>query len=59
MKTWHFMLGLSVFVLIWPRLLSRFQGRFPAIQPEPPRWQKLLGLAMHLSLYALMIVMPL
>ncbi|AMK79001.1 MULTISPECIES: cytochrome b [Methylomonas] len=59
MKAWHFMLGLSVFVLIWPRLLFMFQGRFPTIQPEPPYWQKLLGRTMHLTLYALMIVMPL
>lgn len=59
MKAWHFMLGLSLLVLIGPRLWFMFQGRFPAIQPEPPRWQKLLGRTMHLTLYALMIVMPL
>ncbi|WP_446811346.1 cytochrome b [Methylomonas sp. 2BW1-5-20] len=58
MKTWHFMLGLSVLVLIWPRLLFMYHGRFPIIQPEPPRWQQLLGRTMHITLYGLMIVMP-
>jgi cytochrome b561 len=59
MKTWHFMLGLSVFVLVWIRLVANFMGPEPRIEPEPPRWQALIGKAMHLALYALMIGMPL
>ena len=59
MKTWHFMLGLSVFALVWIRLAAIVMGPTPRIQPEPPRWQALLGKAMHLALYALMIGMPL
>jgi cytochrome b561 len=59
MKTWHFMLGLSVFVLVWIRLVANVMGPTPRIQPEPPRWQAPLGKAMHLALYALMIAMPL
>jgi len=60
LKTWHYMLGLSVFVLVWLRLLSNIIGHFPPrIEPEPPRWQKLLARLMHVTLYALMIFMPL
>lgn len=59
MKTWHFMLGLSVFVLVWLRMVANVSGSTPSIAPEPPRWQALLGKAMHLALYVLMIGMPL
>ncbi|OQW69768.1 MAG: cytochrome B [Proteobacteria bacterium ST_bin11] len=59
LKTWHFMLGLCLLLAIGPRLWFMFHGRFPAIQPQPPRWQKLLARTMHLMLYTLMIVMPL
>ena len=59
LKTWHYMLGLSVFVLVWLRLLSNIIGHFPRIEPEPPRWQKLSARLMHVALYALMIFMPL
>lgn len=59
MKTWHFMLGMLVFVLVWPRLLARLSGPTPAIQPEPPNWQQISAKLLHLALYALMIVMPL
>ena len=59
LKTWHYMLGLSVFVLVWLRLLSNMTGHFPRIEPEPPRWQKLSARLMHVALYALMIFMPL
>jgi cytochrome b561 len=59
MKTWHFMLGLSVFVLVWIRLVANVMGPTPRIEPEPPRWQALIGKAMHLALYALMVGMPL
>jgi cytochrome b561 len=59
LKTWHFMLGLSVFVLIWPRLLSITFGQVPRILPEPPNWQMLSAKAIHLALYIFMISMPL
>lgn len=59
LKIWHYMLGLSVFVLVWLRLLSNMTGHFPRIEPDPPRWQKLSGRLMHVALYALMIFMPL
>ena len=59
MKTWHFMLGMLVFVLVWLRLAARLSGPAPAIQPELPRLQQLSSKLLHLALYALMIGMPL
>lgn len=58
LKTWHFMLGLSVFVLAWVRLVARRVGGVPPITPAPPAWQRWLGNAAHVMLYALMIGMP-
>lgn len=59
LKTWHYMLGLSVFVLAWIRLVARLVYATPAIQPVPPNWQIYLARATHIALYALMIAMPL
>lgn len=60
LKTWHFMLGMLVLVLVWPRLAARIAGGgTPAITPEPPPWQQLSAKLMHLALYAFMITMPL
>lgn len=58
MATWHYTLGLSVFFLVWLRLLVRFAGADPAIEPALPAWQAVLARAMHWTLYALMIGMP-
>jgi cytochrome b561 len=58
MKTWHFMLGLSVFVLVWLRLGLRLLQVKPAIAPQPVTWQRYLATVMHWALYALMIGMP-
>ena len=57
-KTWHYSLGLSVFVLVWLRLLCFVMGLFPQIKPELPKWQKLLSRLIQMALYLLMIVMP-
>ena len=59
LKTWHFMFGMLVFVLVWLRLAARLAGPAPGIKPEPASWQQLSAKLMHLALYALMIVMPL
>ena len=58
LKTWHFMLGLSVFVLVWLRLVLRLLQPSPVIVPAPKAWQQHLATAMHWLLYALMIAMP-
>ncbi len=58
LKTWHFMLGMLVFVLVWLRLAARLSGPTPAIVPEPPKLQQLSSKLMHLVLYLLIIGMP-
>jgi cytochrome b561 len=59
MATWHYMLGLAVFVLVWLRLVVRLCGPTPAIAPAPPAWQHAVASGMHVALYALMIGVPL
>ena len=59
LKIWHFMLGLSVLVLVSLRLVVHMAGPVPRIEPDPPGWQKLSAKLMHVALYALMIGMPL
>ncbi|MBJ9977717.1 cytochrome b [Pseudomonas sp. S75] len=59
MKNLHFMLGLSVFALVWLRLAVRVVRATPPILPRPPAWQTGLAHLMHLMLYLLMIGMPL
>ncbi|MDP3371069.1 MAG: cytochrome b/b6 domain-containing protein [Brevundimonas sp.] len=56
LKTWHFILGLSVFVLVWFRLAAHW--RAPLLSPTPgwTRWPAAVG---HAALYGLMIAMPL
>ena len=58
LKTWHFMLGLSVLALVIIRILVRLLSAKPPIKPEPPAWQMLLAKGTHLALYAFMLAMP-
>lgn len=58
MKTWHFMLGLSVLVLVLLRIAVNITKTAPAIVPNPPNWQMLSAKWMHLALYALMVCLP-
>lgn len=58
MKMWHFMLGLTVFVLVWLRLTLHLTSLVPRIEPKLPKWQKLSANLMHAALYLLMIGMP-
>jgi cytochrome b561 len=55
-KTWHFMLGLSVFVLVWIRLIARWRTPWLAVEPGWTRWP---AAAVHLALYTGMIALPL
>lgn len=60
LKTWHFMLGLAVFVLVAARLLIRLvSGAAPGIAPRIALWQRRLAGAIHVALYIFMIGMPL
>lgn len=55
----HYLLGLTVFVLVWLRLLARTLGVAPSIVPPPPVWQMLISKLMHWTLYLFMIATPL
>ena len=59
LKAWHYTLGLSVFALVWLRLLVSLVTTAPEITPEPPRWQTLASRAVQGALYVFMILMPL
>jgi cytochrome b561 len=59
LKTWHFMLGLTVFILLWVRLAARLLGTTPAIVPPIPNWQRAMAVAVEFALYVLMVAMPL
>ncbi|WP_433769939.1 cytochrome b [Pseudomonas putida] len=54
----HFMLGLTVFVLVWLRLFARTFGPAPQIFPASPQWQTTLAKLMHWALYLFMIATP-
>ena len=58
MKTWHFMLGLTVLGVVAVRLVLRLMFREPPITPPPPAWQMFVAKAMYLALYLFLIVMP-
>lgn len=58
LKALHFMLGLSVLILVFIRLPARFARKAPAIIPEPALWQKIAANSAHGFLYLLMIVLP-
>ncbi len=59
LKTWHFMLGLSVLVLVALRLAAHMIGPVPQTAPGAPRWQRLASKLMHFALYLFMTLMPL
>ena len=59
MKSLHFSLGMLAFGLVGLRIVLRMLGTAPAIVPTPPAWQEKLAKLGHLSLYALMVAMPL
>jgi cytochrome b561 len=54
----HGLFGLSIFALVWVRLLGRLTPR-PPITPALPQWQTGVSHLMHLALYVLMIATPL
>jgi cytochrome b561 len=59
LKSWHFMLGISVFFLVWLRLAIRLISPKPRIVPAPPHWQVRIAGGAHVALYFLMIATPL
>lgn len=59
LKTWHFILGLTVFALVFVRLAIRFFSPSPNMEVQTARWQRHLAHLMHGLLYAFLILMPL
>ena len=57
--SWHKWAGVTVFVLVWLRLLWRVAHRPPAYPPSMWGLQQGLAHSGHLVLYVLMIVIPL
>jgi cytochrome b561 len=53
------LLGLTVFILVWVRLLARLIGTTPEVLPPVPNWQHAIAVAVEIALYALMIALPL
>lgn len=58
-KSWHFMLGLLVLLLVIARIVARMATTAPPIVPAPAGWQRFAAKAVHLALYGLMLGMPL
>lgn len=59
MKQFHFMLGISVFFLVWVRIAAVLMTPTPKIVPTPPVVQDKAAKLAHLALYLLMICTPL
>ena len=58
-KTLHFMIGLTVLVLVVFRIAARFGTSAPPIVPTPPRWQAIAARGAHVLLGVFMVAMPL
>ena len=56
LKMWHFMLGLSVFVLVWARLIARWRTPWLTAEGGWTRWP---ATAVHIAVYGGMIFLPL
>ena len=59
LKTLHFTLGLTVFTLVWARLIAKLVSPAPLIHPPIARWQEVTAKVVQALLYLLMIAMPL
>lgn len=59
LKALHFMLGLSILVLITVRLYAKITAETPAISPALSPLQRITAASGHYLLYGFMIVMPL
>lgn len=57
-KAAHFMLGLSVLLLVSLRLYARLSAPTPGILPALAAWQRRSSALVHWALYALMFCMP-
>jgi cytochrome b561 len=58
LKTWHFMIGLSVLGLVWLRIAARLAWKPPLARDQGSAWRRRAARITHLALYAFMIGMP-
>lgn len=58
MKQAHFVVGLTILVLVGFRIVVNAIFRAPPVEPPPPAWQLQLAKAMHVALYVLMVGLP-
>ena len=58
MKSWHFILGLTLLLVTVARLVARTTFPAPAITPTPQLCQLRLAKVVHLALYLFLLVMP-
>ena len=58
LKAWHFMLGLTVMLLVVLRIYVKITSPSPRITPEPAAWQMITAKLVHVALYAIMVGMP-
>jgi cytochrome b561 len=58
MKYWHFSVGLTILALVLVRIWARLSGPTPPIVPAPSPLVAKAAKAVHLALYALMVLMP-
>lgn len=56
---WHKWGGVSIFVLVWLRLAWRRLNAPPAPSAQMPAWQHRVAHSAHLTLYGLMVIIPL
>ena len=59
MASAHYLLGLSIFALVWVRLGLRITGTVPPIDPLPAAWEIAFARGMHWFFYAFLIALPL
>lgn len=57
--TWHYMLGLSVLLVVLLRIAVRALSPTPPITPALAQWQSRLATTLQVALYSLMFCMPL
>jgi superoxide oxidase len=58
-KGWHFALGILILLMTLARIANRLAVRSsPPILPAPPTWQQWLSTAVHWTLYAALIGLP-
>lgn len=58
LRTWHFMLGLTVLVLVGARLIPKLVSPTPLINSPIAHWQDRTAKVVQTLLYALMVAMP-